>query len=335
MYGMWQPSTVWAAAGRALFALAACASLTLSVLAVALWVRSYWTVDVIVLTRTVVNREAGIALVFQVASRGQRLHLELEAVQTLSVKGGRPITLIVSPGSAPALVVAVLGALLPAGWLMERRRRTRSVAWRLEHGLCAQCGYDLRASSKRCPECGESIVITLLESCSGRNQGADTIAIRPRLRQAMMLVLLLNCLLVVMVGAVYVAMHIAKPSATAMTGQSALETLGILLPLCWVAGFGIYIGEKGHCWALGPQGIDLYRRGCPAYRVAWAGIGDVKHEGMRVCLMDLHGRQIDALMPLDKRDLAAVRTMWEKCKDGGRSSSDRYDGQVVVTKHLI
>ena len=43
---------------------------------------------------------------------------------------------------------SVLFALLPAGRAWRRLRRSTP-------GLCARCGYDLRATPGRCPECGE------------------------------------------------------------------------------------------------------------------------------------------------------------------------------------
>jgi hypothetical protein len=43
-----------------------------------------------------------------------------------------------------------LGALLPSGWLLRRNCRRHRAA----PGQCAFCGYDLRATSHRCPECG-------------------------------------------------------------------------------------------------------------------------------------------------------------------------------------
>jgi hypothetical protein len=52
------------------------------------------------------------------------------------------------------------GGLIVAGVVgveVLKRHRRRRVAFLIKNKICLQCGYDLRASIERCPECGTSI----------------------------------------------------------------------------------------------------------------------------------------------------------------------------------
>jgi hypothetical protein len=52
----------------------------------------------------------------------------------------------------PHVLVVAVTAVGPICWLVVTRRQRR----RDREGLCPSCGYDLRATPGRCPECGQS-----------------------------------------------------------------------------------------------------------------------------------------------------------------------------------
>jgi hypothetical protein len=54
----------------------------------------------------------------------------------------------------PYWLLFVLAASWPAVSLWRRGRAQRLAAWRRRNRLCVACGYDVRASTDACPECG-------------------------------------------------------------------------------------------------------------------------------------------------------------------------------------
>jgi hypothetical protein len=66
----------------------------------------------------------------------------------------------------PLPLPVLLFAILPVRWAVLRRREWRRNA----EGVCVKCGYDLRACSDRCSECGETIPARLEIARGVRNE---------------------------------------------------------------------------------------------------------------------------------------------------------------------
>jgi len=129
---------------RRLFTSVSVLSLILCLATVGLWVRSYWAAPAMQMrgwqiwcVRGTIKASNGPRVMAHVITHGEPdlAHPAISYVER-SVHCG---------------VVATATALLPAWWLVGPRRTLRR---RRKLGLCERCGYDLRASPGRCPECG-------------------------------------------------------------------------------------------------------------------------------------------------------------------------------------
>ena len=172
---------------RRLFTILPALSLLLCVAVVVLWVRSYWRHDTASCWRgryacSFGSSGGAIVLSFPLdyyRNMPPGVHYHYHAFRqspgrTMSMyRAGRPGVLGVAwyydpPRSYPydnrdgvtfrvlvfphALLAGML-FILPLAWAVSARRRRQRVV-RLRLGRCASCGYDLRATPGRCPECG-------------------------------------------------------------------------------------------------------------------------------------------------------------------------------------
>jgi hypothetical protein len=154
---------------RRAFDLLALASALLCVGCIALWARSHWAHDSVYFE----SREHGYLvatsrgdvrlmrrdMTFGVGvQRGSYPPSDIEGRDRPGVRqflgaatgaggfGGAPARWIIVPLWMPVVVTAIV----PTAWLLYQRRTAR----RVREGLCRHCGYDMRATPDRCPECG-------------------------------------------------------------------------------------------------------------------------------------------------------------------------------------
>ena len=74
------------------------------------------------------------------------------AYRTQEPRNGPVSYVLIFPYWSAVTLLAMPTALVILTVVRVRRRY-----WRLRHGYCADCGYDLRASPERCPECGTPV----------------------------------------------------------------------------------------------------------------------------------------------------------------------------------
>jgi 4-amino-4-deoxy-L-arabinose transferase-like glycosyltransferase len=169
--------------GRWIFNGLAALSLLLCVATAALWLRSYWTVDAIFhlnplhrsdvysdrgtlcldITSTDESRNSSTAWRYWHIriSSDRRRHLEIGEGQSFLARLGvgylpNYLTLSGSSGAQfflPHWLFCVMFLIAP---VIRRRRWLRNRPLR-QTGHCVSCGYDLRATPDRCPECGTPI----------------------------------------------------------------------------------------------------------------------------------------------------------------------------------
>ena len=164
---------------RWLFNIAASLSLALCLATATLWVRSHWVTDDVLYTRPnqwaiglgtkqgqvtfcVIESRApggfrggkdGFRYTNRTSWVGSRSFLP-GVVKTIDVAGFERSELL-GPArmrwwTTPLWSVALLTVVAPAVWSWRwHRRRVRG-----RGKLCSSCGYDLRATPDRCPECG-------------------------------------------------------------------------------------------------------------------------------------------------------------------------------------
>jgi hypothetical protein len=136
---------------RVTFPVLSAASLVLCLATVVMWVRSHWATDRWDWGNSgLVSAEGGLHLWgYSTPDQSSWQFLGFESYYDSS---------IYSPmrrRTTPYWFLSLLTGVLPAVFLIRVLRRRRTV--QAMRGCCLSCGYDLRATVERCPECGTAM----------------------------------------------------------------------------------------------------------------------------------------------------------------------------------
>ena len=175
---------------RRLFTIFSVLSLLMCIATAAIWVRSYWIADHV--TDFILHRgDSGFDQICASTVNGSILvgyldrqgslppsevaGLKYEAVHMRVPRdtparrwgfgywdGSKPnVSMICWEVWWPLWVLMLPMAALPGAWLIVRAR-ARERQKRVMRHLCVHCGYDVRASKERCPECGTPIAASAI-----------------------------------------------------------------------------------------------------------------------------------------------------------------------------
>lgn len=136
--------------GRRIFNICTALSLLASLVMVGMCIRSFFTIDYVEFSKTPQRS-------YVLFSKGGSIEL-VRADEPFNPTTGGYTTVgsydsPLLPVDLPYALAVLPFAVLPYIWLLPKLNALDSN--RL--GLCARCGYDLRASKERCPECGTPI----------------------------------------------------------------------------------------------------------------------------------------------------------------------------------